>query len=84
MSEVHQPSAPTRTHAENGALVSSQDVDRRGSVFGDRFEVGELLGMGGSACVYACKDRGLHDSPDARLEALRSDPDFMRLLASHP
>jgi serine/threonine protein kinase len=65
MSEVHQPSAPTRTHAENGALVSSQDVDRRGSVFGDRFEVGELLGMGGSACVYACKDRGLHDSPAA-------------------
>jgi serine/threonine protein kinase len=77
MSESHQPSAPTRSHAKNWTLLSPQDIDRRGSVFGDRFEVGELLGMGGSACVYACKDRALHDSP-AALKILTASSDDAR------
>jgi serine/threonine protein kinase len=53
------PKLPAEAHAKGWTLFSSMGGDASGAVLGDRFEVGELLGAGGTAWVYACRDRVL-------------------------
>lgn len=53
------PKLPAEAHAKGWTLFSSMGADAGGAVLGDRFEVGELLGAGGTAWVYACRDRVL-------------------------
>lgn len=53
------PALPASTHAKRWTLFSQEGTDRGGAVLGDRFEVGELLGAGGTAWVYACRDQAL-------------------------
>lgn len=64
---THQPDAPTPAdpalpepaQAKRWTLFSQEGTDRGGAVLGDRFEVGELLGAGGTAWVYVCRDQAL-------------------------
>jgi serine/threonine protein kinase len=53
------PALPASAHAKRWTLFSQEGTDRGGAVLGDRFEVGELLGAGGTAWVYACRDQAL-------------------------
>ena len=53
------PKLPSDAHAKGWTLFSTMGADAGGAVLGDRFEVGELLGAGGTAWVYACRDRVL-------------------------
>ncbi len=53
------PALPASAQAKRWTLFSQEGTDRGGAVLGDRFEVGELLGAGGTAWVYACRDQAL-------------------------
>lgn len=74
-----QPDAPTPSEAnpaKRWKFFSHLDADRNGAVLGDRFEIGELLGAGGTSWVYACRDRLL--SNVAAVKILKEGTDDAR------
>lgn len=73
------PDAPTPCEANPArrwTFFSHLDTDRNGAVLGDRFEIGELLGAGGTSWVYACRDRLL--SNVAAVKILKEGTDDAR------
>lgn len=81
---THSPSTPTPAapeqpaapHAKGWTCFEHGKAAALPPVIGERFEVGELLGVGGASCVYACRDRALRSM--AALKVLRSASDDAR------
>ena len=75
------PALPASAHAKRWTLFSQEGTDRGGAVLGDRFEVGELLGAGGTAWVYACRDQALRSMAAIKIlkPAALADESFEKL-----